>query len=216
MTMTTNTVAATTATNPFAKPTEEVLAELLELKWVEEAKVVPNGYAVKTKQRVFRIEMTHTIKDGYSNFDSSFQAGTKLAEPVMLDLPAYWITLPDPRHAYFMFNLADEPKVVAEDHHFGMTPQYNTLTREAGWDKPLTPCYGATSGPASSSQDYANAKDWSERALAAAVYLQAAIPHYSQSWYTTAYAYRLGLVGDEYREAKPEPVAQATEIKPTT
>lgn len=209
-----NAMAATT--KPFAKPAKEVLAELLELKWVEEAKEINGGYAVKTKEHMFRIEMTHAIREGNSSFDNHFTQGTRFAEPVMLDLPAYWITLPDPRQSYFKFNLAEKPNIAVEDNLFGMTPQYNQLTEQKGWDKPLTPCYGMGSGPASSTEDYRNAKDWSECALAAAVYLQAAIPHYNQSWYTTAYAYRLGLVGDEYLETVPKPVATTTEIKPTT
>lgn len=173
------------------------LSQIKKLRWVEEVKQDGPYYLVRTKADQFKMALTHHIQAGYSQYDTKFQRGKKLAEPVAIGLPSYWIRL---GKSSFRFFLAEKPK---KTYHgmFGMIPQYAKTIELDMWNTPHEPCLGHFN-------DYGYAKTWVERANAAAIYLQASEPHYGETWYCTAYAYRLGLVGDEYFEGeKPQPAA---------
>lgn len=174
------------------------LKELQTLPWVAEARKTEDGYAVRTKPGAFQATLTHKIRKGRSAYDETFTSGSRLETPTVITLPEYWFYLGDQKNEVFKFSLVKSPPKVLD--HFGMTPQYNQLTSTERWGVPLIPCYGTAPGDANSLYTYRLAKTWRDRANEVAIYLQSAVPHYSEPWYTTAYAYRLGIVGDEMLE----------------
>jgi hypothetical protein len=177
------------------------LQALKKLRWVADAAKKGTGYALHTKPNVFTVELTHRIIAGYSSYDDGYQQGKALETPVRIPLPPYWFYL-DPEN--FKFSLVAKPEQMRGK--FGMIPQYQYLWQPETWGQPFAPCYGNSKDNSpegrSTIYDYREAKTWVERAIVASIYLQSALPHYGETWYNTAFAYRLGIVGDEYRDDK--------------
>lgn len=204
---TTKKTTTRTRTKQLALPPASDISLLKKLRWVADAKA--NGaesYLVQTKAGVFHTVLTHKVIAGYSQYDSSFAQGSKLEKTVNIPLPSYWIEL---NRLGFRFSLAEKPKPVTTS--FGMIPQYEGLTDIGSWNVFRAPCYGNGIGDdpktRSTKYDYQEAKTWVDKAFVAVIYLQSAEPHYGETWYCTSWAYRLGLVGDEYRDDKPQPGA---------
>lgn len=176
------------------------LRALKKLRWVSTVKKEVGFYVLRTKKDVFVTKLTHSIRAGRSDYDNGFVAGSRLKEEAVVPMPSYRVYL---RNNGFMFSLANKPKNVIAGL-MGVIPQYDHLTNEQHWKEPLTPCYGNGRGDTpqlrGTAEDYRYATTWLERAQIAAIYLQSAEPHYGQTWYRTAWAYRLGLIGDEYRD----------------
>jgi hypothetical protein len=173
------------------------LKELKKLRWVADAAKIKDGYAVLTKPGAFKFTLTHNIKAGYSSYDPNYQQGSRLEKTQTLLLPQYWLYLSE--HSLFEFSLAKDPDA-ARETQIGLVPQYQNLVGKKDWGRQFIPCYGHANGDANSANTYRAAKTWRDRANEAAIYLQSATPHYGETWYNTAFAYRLGLVGDEVRE----------------
>lgn len=173
------------------------ITQLKKLRWVADAAKIKDGYAVLTKPNAFKFKLTHKIHAGYSSYDPEYQRGEALEVPQTLLLPQYWIYLSE--HSLFEFSLAKDP-AAARTPRIGMVPQYQNLVGRSEWGKNWIPCYGHAGGDANSANTYREAKTWRDRANEAAIYLQSAVPHYNEEWYNTAFAYRLGLVGDEVRD----------------
>lgn len=178
------------------------MEELETLRWVSRVTEYDRdgytGFLLRTRPRTLKIQLTHTIRKGGAVYDGNYQTGSRLKEPTELLLPSYRILLTE-RH--FMFCLNYRPRKAQE--RIGLYPCYAALSLTKNWNVPGQTCYGnpgAQTGRTTAKEDYRAAKTWREKAIIAAQYLQAAEPHYGETWYRTAYAYRLGLVGKEFLE----------------
>lgn len=195
-------------------------AQLRRLKWVETVKVFRStwwdadtyGFVIKTKPGALWTYLTHTIQNRTAGgYDYLYGCGKKLPQKVKLVLPSYYIKLYPPAQGRFLFALAAEPKKRAMAQ-IGVIPQYQSVVSKERYGSYYTPCLGHAVGDANSGNTYLKALDWIGRATEAVIYLQGATPHYTNQWYATAFAYRLGLVGKEMLEKEPAPA----ETKPRT
>ena len=182
-------------------PAASPASQLAKLRWVAEAKERDGGgYMVRTKPHVFTTLLTHHVRAGDSQYDPDFEVGQPLKENVRVELPEYWVHLTE---SDFYFSFVEKPER-ARAGRVGVIPQYHSVQDVDGWAVPFLPCYGNSINYSpegrSTKYDYREAKTWVEKAMVASIYLQSAEPHYGEMWYNTAFAYRLGLVGDEYRD----------------
>lgn len=182
------------------------LYEFKKLKWVQDAETDGTGYKIKTKKKTLKTVLTHRIMDcgnGYgASYDNRYTQGLALDTPVPLILPQYWIHL---RERGFDFTFAKDPGEKAHEQ-IGFTPTYQGIYSRDAWQIPMGVCYGDSDRNTygvSTIDEYQSSEGWKERLIIAAVYLQSAEPHYGQTWYRTAYARRLGLIGDEYVHIDP-------------
>lgn len=183
--------------------TPDILEELKQLRWVEEAELVPDEeeIVITSKEKSLKTTLTHAIRKGDGRYDPQYISGNKLSEPIPLLLPQYKIYLST---SAFRYAFNNRPKT---RRNIGIVPTYERTYPTGQWKVPTIPCYGDTWRQTSTTSllgDYRNAQNWKERAIIAAVFLQSAEPHYGETWYRTAYAYRLRLVGDEMLEKKTD------------
>lgn len=174
------------------------LEQLLSLRWVESAERCDEygteRYSVVTKPGMFHAELTHSIEVGLDMYGSEYTCGELLDAPIRIELPQYRIWLYPSGDGYlFKFGLVNKP--AAPKDYIAVIPQYHSTVQKYRFAQEYSPCISY--GEGSSYETYPLAKDWGERANEAVYYLQTAIPHHGYNWYTTVFAYLLGLVGSE-------------------
>lgn len=194
---------------------EKIITELKGLRWVEDATTdATNDMYLTTRPDSLNCKLTHKIQDmgrGYgARFDSRFRSGKALKTKITLKLPSYIVRL---SAGNFSFRLKDKPE--GTQAQIGIIPTYHYLVSIQEWESYSNVCYGESNGQkknqTDTQTDYRAATSWREKAIIAVTYLQSAEPHYGYTWYRTAWAYRLGLVGDEFVEGKEkaaEPLVQ--------